>query len=174
MYDTQTDLLSYSHIESEVDGLFRAYLDTSLMAYAQDCEDQRSRTAYWRAVDEFKKGTLSSVNGEGYQYWFDVRADYWSQHPAKGLKELVDGLVPKNYLGLLVAEARALAERLQHIGTQRDSLRRKGKDSAGNPSVPGVLNIVGGRAEADDESNRRKELSETLAKVVQPWKPATA
>jgi hypothetical protein len=167
MYDAQTDLLSYSYIESEVDGLFRAYLDTSLMRIAQRHESSEDRERYWRDVRALRKETINSKDDPAsfyqYQYWFDVRSDYWSWHPKKGLKELVDGLVPAEYLKLLCDEARALEARLAHIEARRGELRQGAPVSGSEPS-PNIspLGIIGAGAEPQDQQAARLSWSKTL------------
>jgi hypothetical protein len=53
MHDLQTDLLSYSHIEADVDRLFKAYLDARLIEFAR--ESKGVPRAYWKAVVEFSR-----------------------------------------------------------------------------------------------------------------------
>jgi hypothetical protein len=109
----QTDLLSYAGIESEVDGLLRAYLDTTLVSLANTANGNEAK--YWLDVVALRNKVFEKPSPQSYRYWFDIRADYWWQRPKELLQQLVDELVPATYLRILYEEAVALFARLSHI-----------------------------------------------------------
>jgi hypothetical protein len=181
MHDVQTDLLSYAYIEAEVDGLFRAYLETTLMEYARN--SKKDKKAYWEAVIGLRKESLGfndeatsgAENGSlkaavaaigrtendstevlPYRYWFDVCADYWSPGPGDG-PPFVDELVTSGRLKMLYEQARALKERIDTIYSKETSEKTPPAQAA----EPGT----------DDDTDARASLSlskKLLEKVPAP------
>lgn len=139
MFDSQSNLISYSQIHSDVDQLFRAYLDTALMELANvKFGDSKG---YWTGVIALRKDKLNYIEwapgvaatarapsvqdlidtmppagasdqGFRYLFWFEVRADYWSRATKPELEALVAALPPSERLGILFSEARVLEGRL--------------------------------------------------------------
>lgn len=131
-----TDLLSYDDIDRDVDGIFRAFCDTTLIEYAKD--DVKTPGTYWAKVVKFRRENLSPYDrpdflkkagspaagkklsdvdfehARGFLYWFDVRADYWSRKGAN--QKLVDTLVPAEKLGELYRHAETVKERIDSAG----------------------------------------------------------
>jgi hypothetical protein len=140
MFDTHADLLSYSQIHSDVDQLFRAYLDTALMETAQHMLGNSK--GYWKGVIELRKKKLGYPDPESdvktdalsvadlidhlpepsdpseasqYLYWFEVRADYWSQATQKELEAVAGALPASKRLEMLYEEARLLEGRIKTL-----------------------------------------------------------
>jgi hypothetical protein len=132
-----TDLLSYDDIDKDVDGIFRAFCDTTLIEYAKD--GAQNTPAFWANVVNFRRKNLCPYDrpdfleraskaeppppedGErltnedfertrGFLYWFDVRAEYWSRNGAN--QKLVDTLVPAPELQELYHHAVAVQQRI--------------------------------------------------------------
>jgi hypothetical protein len=145
MFDTQADLLSYAHLHSDVDELFRAYLDTALMELAQNHIGDAK--GYWTGVVTLRHEKLSYPNPPDppaskkaaneepsiaelinampsgdepteafqYLYWFEVRSDYWSRVTSADLSTLSGVLSASQRLEMFYAEARALEKRIEKI-----------------------------------------------------------
>jgi hypothetical protein len=146
MFDTHADLLSYSQIHSDVDQLFRAYLDTALMETAQRMLGDSK--GYWTGViklrmkklgyrdpepgkktdelsihDLIKELSPASELSETSQYlfWFEVRADYWSHATKEELDAVVGALPASKRLELLYEEARLLEGRVKNLPVQTET-----------------------------------------------------
>ena len=169
----QTDLLSYAHIKNEVDGLFRAYLDTSLMELAKENPEP---AGYWPKVITLRNSALDfPAKGEKdkvstgffpYRYWFDMRADYWSRRSGDEVEKLVGGLLPSAYLKTLYEQATALKGRIDHItklGTSARASVASGKSENGSagPSLTTVLDKV----EQPDPSKLAEDVKKEKAKA---------
>jgi hypothetical protein len=165
----QTDLLSYAHIKNEVDGLFRAYLDTKLMELANNSTKPGD---YWPKVVTFRNSALDfpskkekdtlSKGFYPYRYWFDLRADYWSRSPGQEVNKLVGGLLPSAYLKTLYDQATALKERIDHIANLGTSRRAsvatdKSDDGSPGPSLKTVLEKVEAPASAKPAEDKKEE-----------------
>jgi len=127
------DLLAFSSIdESEVDTLFKIYLDTKLVGFTQ----QARVRPYKSAVAQFRTGVLDPYTADheltphertlveptakandkqfsvarAFLYWFDLRADYWANNPPT--EELLRIIVPQLDLVALQRQAEILRERL--------------------------------------------------------------
>jgi hypothetical protein len=135
MHYTHTDLLSYDDIDTEVDRIFRAFCDTTLIEYATSYG--KNSQSYWKNVLVFRRKSLSPFDRPDlllkaaaqaaeppaandadfaqtrvFLYWFDVRADYWSQHAAD--QALLDALVPSEELGALYKKAKTVQARIHN------------------------------------------------------------
>lgn len=136
MHDPHIDLLPYADIEAEVDRLYRAYLDASLIERAKQYKDDPR--GYWKQVldllksefgidekaahkDPTEKEALldlfTKTSGaqplSRYLYWFDVRADYWSPPFGNSAwSAAVEALPSKQQLKSLFDQAAALKLRI--------------------------------------------------------------
>lgn len=186
MFDTQTDLLSYAHLHSDVDQLFRAYLDTALMELAQTYPGDQKQ--YWSAVVDFRRQKLSypdppiqpkpgtaepsikelinampttdqPVEALQYLYWFEVRSDFWSRATQEELATLAGVLPPSRRLELFYSEARELERRIEKL----EQLRKV--SGGGEWAVPkGTISV---------DPLPQKGFEALLAKVVSPTGRAT-
>lgn len=142
MADPDVDLLAFSNIKDEVDRIFRAYLDTQLLEFANTYEEPSD---YWHHVLTFRNDTLKSkpfLKGKepeepqdpleaakaiprrsksgdepgdfsSFYYWFDVRAQHWASRPRDEIENLIKELVPAKKLKWLATQARDLEQRIK-------------------------------------------------------------
>ena len=108
MYSAYGEFLSLAHIDSMVDGIYKAYLDTVLINLKID---HRPYPTYWEAVKDFRRSNLDPFTpknsggmlddsvrlsiqkdldddqqkrerfsqADDYLYWFDLRAKFWAE-----------------------------------------------------------------------------------------------
>ena len=161
MHSPQIDLLSYAYIRTEVERLFKAYLDARLIELAKT--NRTKPFDYWegvlrildstfgwrrsdpkaaekapgkaagkapeKAADEAadseesidvllqqlnsKAGGKNDPDTSPYLYWFDVRANYWSQVGDSNWTSLVDKLPSAKQLAVVFGQAQALKLRIE-------------------------------------------------------------
>ncbi len=108
MYSAYGEFLSLAHIDSAVDGIYKAYLDSVLIGIRIEA---KTDPAYWSAVEGFRKDNLDPFTraagqtmlkdedlaarkdvlgrdeakrerfeqANDYLYWFDLRAKFWDK-----------------------------------------------------------------------------------------------
>jgi hypothetical protein len=152
MHSLQIDLLSYAYIRTEVERLFKAYLDARLIELAKAHNrvvgtEEANPLRYWEGVLSIlaktfgwqrptpkaagkaadtedsidvlleqlnsKAGGKNDPDTSPYLYWFDVRADYWSQVGDSNWTSLVDTLPSAKQLALVFKQAQALKQRIE-------------------------------------------------------------
>jgi hypothetical protein len=139
MLYAHTDFLSYEDIDRDVDQIYRAFCDTTLIEYVKN--NARNSQAYWAKVVAFRRQNLSPFDrpdfarkassdqtlesteqsstrvsqaefehARTFLYWFDVRAEYWAQNGAD--QNLADILVPADQLRFLYEQAKSVQQRI--------------------------------------------------------------
>lgn len=139
-----TDLLTHDEIHRDVDRVFRAFIDTSLLQFAKESEGNLA--SYWSKVVEFRRSNFGPLDREEFVElagleptspeeqrkrwaleqrnfkarlpflcWLDVRAHYWSNGSSD--KRLIEIIVPAEKLEVLYVQIDAVHKRLQEATT---------------------------------------------------------
>ena len=158
MYLAYTDLLSYRDINREVDQLYRAFLDTTLIELARDAGGSAE---YWHGVAEFRRENVDPLDrptlakassagahsaaserrsqpasdelshSHGFVYWFDVRAKYWAEAGADS--DTLRLLASAEVVELVYEEARVLQKKIAAAEAVPKGLVRAPSDGSKGP-----------------------------------------
>jgi hypothetical protein len=177
--DLYSDFLSYQDIDKDVDELYRAFLDTTLIRRALESNHEAT---YKEKVATLRRQYLDPnprprldvdgpatsdkadddkfIRARRFLYWFDVRADYWWR--ARPSKHLLDALLKPSELALLHEQAHALQLRIDAAKAQHGFRNRE-------TSIDVLEKLV---KELGDRSPKRE--SEPRAAVPRPESTAHA
>ena len=169
MYSEYGAFLSLAHIDSAVDGLFKAYLDSTLIDIARTASGDSP--TYRTAVYEFRKAHLDPFSlqegqtylsedeqkscqkafvaggdrfnsAKDYLYWFDIRAKFWRKTPVDKLLTAI--VAPADVLLRIEQAALELQSQRQWVlaqNAQADGARhqRASAVSGGSEDGPGQV-----------------------------------
>jgi hypothetical protein len=131
------DLVAYDHIDQEVERLYRAFLDTSLLE-----QSEKEGADYWTEVMKIRQDNQGVFKRfPGILYWFDLRADYWSKSGREA--EVIKVVPASDLLRRVCLEAEALEQRIARAkgqGSQQRPLWRSPSPGKRSDSLPPTAN----------------------------------
>jgi hypothetical protein len=198
VYSEYAELLSYKDLDEALAQLHRAYFDMKLLElrHTHPGDDQ-----YWKEVSELRCKELDPFTCEpgtrelsesalqtaraafqkrkeyftyqqGFLYWFDLRAGFWSTNAS--VKQLVDVLVPADAFARLYQQAVTLKQRIEQteeLERKSAELKQKAGDSAFRAAQSVHTDAMGTAESESAKPSAQKALVLALVKTLEP-KPA--